>query len=72
MDLGFFIRIKKIFSGFWQNSLLEGEVIIVEGNKIKKRIWDEGLLVKNLPNNYQIFFEKYIADIINERFSYYK
>ena len=69
---GVFYTNKKIYIGFWQNSLLEGEVIIVEGNKIKKQIWDEGLLVKNLPNNYQIFFEKYIADIINERFSYYK
>ena len=69
---GVFYTNKKIYIGFWQNSLLEGEVIIGEGNKIKKQIWDEGLLVKNLPNNYQIFFEKYIADIINERFSYYK
>ena len=69
---GVFYKNKKIYIGFWQNSLLEGEVIIVEGNKIKKQIWDEGRVCKNLSNNYNIFFEKYINDIINERAFYYK
>ena len=69
---GVFYTDKKIYIGFWQNSLLEGEVIIIEGNKIKKQIWDEGRMCKNLANNYKIFFEKYINDIINERSCYYK
>lgn len=69
---GIFYTNKKIFIGFWQNMLLEGEVIIIEGNKRKKQIWDEGRLCKNLPNNHKIFFERYINDIINEKDIIYK
>ena len=64
---GVFYTSTKIYVGFWQNMLLEGEVIIIEGNKKKKQIWEEGRLCKNLPNNYNIFFEKYIKDIIYEK-----
>ena len=64
---GAFYTNKKIYIGFWQNMLLEGEVIIVEGNKRKKQIWDEGKLCKNLQSNYYIFFEKFVDDIINEK-----
>ena len=64
---GVFYTNKRIYVGFWQNMLLEGKVIIVEGNKRKKQIWEEGRLRKNLASNYKIFFEKYIEDIINEK-----
>ena len=64
---GVFYTKKKIYIGFWQNMLLEGEVIIVEGNRRKKQIWDEGKLCKNLQSNYNIFFEKFLDDIINEK-----
>ena len=64
---GVFYTQKKIYIGFWQNMLLNGEVIIIEENKSKKQIWEEGKIRKNLPNNYQFFFEKYIEDIIIEK-----
>ena len=64
---GVFYTNKKIYIGFWQNMLLKGEVIIIDENKIKKQIWEEGKLYKNLPSNYKIFFEKYIEDIIYEK-----
>ena len=64
---GVFYTNKKIYMGFWQNMLLEGEVIIIEGNKKKKQIWEEGRLCKTLQSNYKIVFEKYIEDIINEK-----
>ncbi len=64
---GVFYTNKRIYVGFWQNMLLEGKVIIVEGNKRKKQIWEEGRLRKNLASNYKIFFEKYIEDIIYEK-----
>ena len=32
---------------------------------------EEGKIRKNLPNNYQFFFEKYIDDIINEKSIFY-
>jgi hypothetical protein len=68
---GVFYTQKKIYIGFWQNMLLNGEVIIIEENKRKKQIWEEGKIRKNLPNNYQFFFEKYIDDIINEKSIFY-
>ena len=64
---GVFYTNKKIYIGFWQNMVLKGEVIIIEGNKIKKQIWEEGRWYKNLPSNYKIFFEKYTEDIIYEK-----
>ena len=68
---GVFYTQKKIYIGFWQNMLLNGEVIIIEENKRKKQIWEEGKIRKNLPNNYQFFLEKYIDDIINEKSIFY-
>ena len=64
---GVYYTNKRIYVGFWQNMLLEGEVIIIEGNKKKKQIWEGGRLRKNLGSNFNIFFEKYIEDIIHEK-----
>ena len=64
---GVYYTNKRIYVGFWQNMLLEGEVIIIEGNKKKKQIWEGGRLRKNLASNFNIFFEKYIEDIIHEK-----
>ena len=69
---GVFYTNKKIYVGFWQHMMLEGEVIVIEGNKRKKQIWDDGRLCKNLAINYKIFFEKYINEIINEKDFLYK
>ena len=64
---GVFYTTKKIYIGIWQNMLLEGEVIIIEGDKRKKQLWDQGKFYKNLAQNYEIFFEKFIDEIIQEK-----
>ena len=62
---GVYYAMKKIYLGLWRNSVLEGNVIIIEGNKIKKQYWENGKPLKTLPNNLIIFFEKYVDNIIS-------
>ena len=69
---GIFYTSQKIYIGIWQNMLLEGEVIVIEGDKRKKQLWEKGECYKNLPQSYFIYFEKYVNDIIKERDSFIK
>ena len=69
---GIFYTTKKIYIGVWQTTLLEGEVIVIEGEKRKKQIWEKGKCYKNLPQNYKIYFEKYVDDIIKQKDFYVK
>ena len=62
---GVFYSPKKIYVGMWKNSKLEGETIIIQDNIIKKQYWENGKVVKNLPNDYTIFYEKYIPEVIS-------
>lgn len=62
---GVFYSPKKIYVGMWKNSKLEGETIIIQDNIIKKQYWENGKVVKNLPNDYKIFYEKYIPEVIS-------
>lgn len=64
---GVFYTSKKIYVGIWQNMLLEGEVIVIEGDKRKKQLWDQGKFYKNLSQNYEIFFEKFVDEIIQQK-----
>ena len=64
---GVFYSRKKTYIGIWRNTLLEGEAIIVENDKIKKQFWEEGRPSENLPNEHKIFFEKYVDDIIKQK-----
>ena len=64
---GVFYTSKKIYIGVWQNMLLEGEVIVIEGDKRKKQLWEQGKCYKNLSQNYEIYFEKYVNDIIKQK-----
>ena len=50
----------------WKDNVLYGNVIVVDGNKIKKQYWENGKLNKNLPKDTKIFFEKYAQDYIND------
>jgi hypothetical protein len=61
---GVYYAIRKIYLGIWKNSLLEGDAIIIEGNKIKKQYWENGRPIRNLPQSTSIFFEKYLNDIM--------
>lgn len=61
---GIFYSPNKIYLGIWKNSKLEGDTIIIEGNNIKKQFWENGKNVKNLPDTHEIFFEKYVAEVI--------
>ena len=69
---GIFYTSKKIYIGFWQNMILEGEVIVIEGDKRKKQLWEQGKCYKNLPQNYDIKFEKYVNEIIKQKDFYMK
>ena len=69
---GVFYTSKKIYIGFWQNMLLEGEVIVIEDEKKKKQMWEQGKCYKNLPQNYEIYFEKYVNEIIKQKDIYLK
>ena len=69
---GIFYTSQKIYIGIWQNMLLEGEVIVIEGDKRKKQLWEKGECYKNLPQSYVIYFEKYVNDIIKQRDSFIK
>lgn len=64
---GIFYSLKKIYMGIWRNSLLDGNVIIIEKDKIRKQIWQNGRASKNLPDNYNIKFEVYINEAIEFR-----
>ena len=61
---GVYYTSKKIYIGVWHNMLLEGETIVIEGDKRRKQLMEQGKCVKNLPQNYEIYFEKYVNDII--------
>ena len=69
---GIFYTSKKIYIGVWQNMLLEGEVIVVEGDKRKKQLWEQGKCYKNLPTNHEIYYEKHVDDIINQKIFFIK
>lgn len=64
---GVFYTGKKIYIGFWQSMLLGGEVIVIEGEKRKKQLWEQGKCYKNLNQNYEINFEKYVNEIIKQK-----
>ena len=64
---GVFYTSKKIYIGVWQHLSLNGEVIVIEGDKRKKQLWEQGKCYKNLPSNHKIYFEKYVDNIIQEK-----
>lgn len=64
---GVFYSIKKIYIGIWKSSLLNGEAIIIENNKVKKQLWEDGRPYETLPNEHKIVFEKYIEKFIKEK-----
>ena len=64
---GVFYTSQKIYIGVWQHLSLYGEVIVIEGEKRKKQLWEQGKCYKNLPSNHKIYFEKYVDDIIQEK-----
>ena len=64
---GVFYTSKKVYIGVWQHLSLDGEVIVIEGDKRKKQLWEQGKFYKNLPPNHKIYFEKYVDDIIQEK-----
>ena len=67
---GVFYSLRKIYVGIWKNSMLEGDVIVVEGNKIRKQYWENGKPLKNLNQSTQIFYEKYIDEIISQKIEF--
>jgi hypothetical protein len=44
--------------GIWKNNLLEGNVIIIEDDSIKKQYWQSGKASHILPIDTPIIFQK--------------
>ena len=51
----------------WKNNKPEGEVAIIDNDKVKKQLWENGKPIKFLEDGYQTKFEKYIDKIIKEQ-----
>ena len=64
---GVFYSHKKIYMGMWRNSLLEGDVIVIDGNKVKKQYWENGKASKQLPADKPIFFEQFVDEVIETK-----
>ena len=64
---GVFYNQNKIYIGNWKNNKPEGDVVIIDGDKIKKQFWKNGRAVKLLDNNHKTAFEKYVDMIRKER-----
>ncbi len=47
----------------WENSKLEGEVILIEHGTLKKYEWENGQKLRNLDDEHFIFFEKQIINL---------
>ena len=62
---GVYYSKKKIYMGMWKNSLLEGEVIVIDGRKIKKQLWENGKASKHLQPDKPMIFEKFVEEIIS-------
>ena len=62
---GVFYNQNKIYMGNWKRNKPEGDVIIIDGDKIKRQFWENGRPVRLLDKNYKTAFEKY-ADIIRK------
>ena len=61
---GVFYSAKKMYIGIWRNSKLDGETIIIENGVIKKSVWENGKLVRNLSNEHRMIYEKYVTEIL--------
>ena len=53
-----------MYIGIWRNSKLDGETIIIENGVIKKSVWENGKLVRNLSNEHRMIYEKYVTEIL--------
>lgn len=52
--------------GIWKDNVLWGNVIVVDGIKMKKQYWENGKLNKILPKETVISFQKFAEDYIND------
>ena len=64
---GVFYNIDKIYVGMWKNNKLYGNVLIIENGVVKKQFWEDGRAVKMLDDDYEIYFEKFVDDLITKK-----
>jgi hypothetical protein len=62
---GVYYAVSKVYIGYWKNSKLDGEVILIEKGNIKKSLWHDGKKIQYLVNDYKINFEKLVASIMS-------
>ena len=53
--------------GIWFNNKLEGKVIVIEQDKLKKQLWKNGRALKNLSIDTPIIFENFAQNIKNKK-----
>ena len=63
---GIFYNKNKIYMGNWKNNKPEGDMIIIDGDKIKRQFWENGRPIRFLEQGYKTSFEKYIDIILKE------
>lgn len=61
---GVFYSHKKIYMGIWKNSILDGEVIVIEGGKVKKQFWENGKASRHIAPDKPIIFEQFVEEVI--------
>jgi hypothetical protein len=61
---GVYFALSKVYIGYWKNSKLDGEVILIEKGNIKKSLWHDGKKVQYLANDYKVNFEKLVDPIM--------
>ena len=52
--------------GNWNNNKPEGDVIIYDGEKIKRQFWENGRPVRYLDEGYKTAFENFVDIIIKQ------
>jgi hypothetical protein len=63
---GVYFANTKVYIGYWKNSKLEGEVILVEKGIIRKSLWHDGKKVQYLANDHKIIFEKLVEPLMKQ------
>lgn len=63
---GVYFAHSKIYVGIWNNSKLNGDIIIVDKGVIKKYRWADGKKVKILSSKYPIAFENIVSQILDD------
>ena len=66
VGLGIYYSEKKIYIGYLEDNVLNGEVIIIKDHKIKRQFWSKGKPEKNLGRQYRTKYENILVNLLIE------